>query len=198
MSLKSRYNILQRLNFEALYNTFLGLEGREQTFALIGAGVLVLFLIGLPLSLASGKLSSLENQLEQGREKGRQIAHKLENYKQLQAQLKGLEVKIGGGFDPTLTTTMEQLAEKAGIKERIENIKQRAPTPSDMYDEVSADVRLTRITVPQLVDYLYNIENDPGHFLRIRQIQVKRRYDNKQLMDVSFQVSTYKLQGVGG
>ena len=198
MSLKSRYNILQRLNFEALYNTFLGLEGREQIFALVGAGLVVLILIGLPISLASGKLSSLEDQLEQGREKERQIVHKLDGYKQLQGQLKSLEAKIGGGFDPTLTTTMEQLAEKAGIKERIENIKERAPTPSEMYDEVAADVRLTRITVPQLIDYLYSIENDPSHFLRIRQIQIKRRYDNKQLMDVSFKVSTYKLQGAGG
>lgn len=197
MSLKSRYNILQRLNFEALYNTFLGLEGREQMFALAGVGFVALFLIGLPISLASSKLSSLEDQLEQGREKERQIVHKLDGYRQLQEQLKNLETKIGGGFDPTLTTTMEQLAEKAGIKERIENIKERAPTPSEMYDEVAADVRLTRITVPQLVDYLYSIENDPVHFLRIRQIQVKRRYDNKQLMDVSFQVSTYKLQGGG-
>ncbi len=196
MRLKARYNFLQQLNFEALYNTFLGLESREQIFALIGAGVFFLFLIGLPFSLASSKLSGLEDQLEQGQEKQRQIVHTLDGYKQLQAQLKSLETRVGGGFDETITTTMEQLAEKAGIKERIENIKARAPTPSEMYDEVSTDVRLTKITVPQLIDYLYQIENHPSLFLRIRQIQVKRRYDNRQLLDVNFQVSTYKLQGV--
>lgn len=197
MSLKARYNFLQRLNFESLYNTFLGLESREQIFALVGVGVFFLFLIGLPLSIASSKLSGLEDQLEQGREKERQIVHKLDGYRELQGQLKTLETRISGGFDPTITTTMEQLADKSGIKERIENIKEKATTPSELYDEVSADVRLNKVTVPQLVDYLYNIENNPKLFLRIQQIQIKRRYDNKQLLDVSFQVSTYKLQGSG-
>ena len=62
MGLKSRS--LNRLNLEALYNTFLGLTPREQTFALIGAGVALLIVVGLPVSLASSKLSSLEEAIE--------------------------------------------------------------------------------------------------------------------------------------
>lgn len=198
MSIKSRYSFLQRFDLEALYNTFLGLESREQIFALVGVGILVLLVLGLPISLASGKLGSLENQINQGQEKQRQILHELDRYRQLQSELKGIETQISKGFDATITTTMETLADKSGIKERIENIKERPATPSDLYDEVSADVRLTRVTVPQLVDYLYSIEHHPNLFLKIKQIQIKRRYDNRQLMDANFQVSTYRLQGVGG
>ena len=93
---------------------------------------------------------------------------------------------------------MESLAEKSGIKDRIENIKERAATPSELFDEVAVDVRITKVTVPQLVDFLYNIEQHPQLFLKVKQIQVKRRYDNRQLLDVSFQASTYRLQGTGG
>ena len=187
----------RRLNFEALYNTFLGLQPREQMVALIGTGVAVLIILGLPLSLASSKLGSLETQITQGRDKERQIVRELERYQQLQQQLKGAESQISKGFDSTITTTMETLADKSGIKDRIENIKERGSTPSELFDEVSVDVRITRVTVPQLIDYLYNIEHHPQLFLKVKQIQIKRRFDNKQLFDVSFQASTYRLQGAG-
>ncbi|OGQ05205.1 MAG: hypothetical protein A2W61_02550 [Deltaproteobacteria bacterium RIFCSPLOWO2_01_44_7] len=198
MALKFKYSILQRFNFEALYNTFLGLQPREQIFALLGAGFVVLFIVGLPFSLASGKLGSLEKEITQGREKQRQILRELERYQQLKKELETVESKISGGFDATITTTMESLAEKSGIKDRIENIKERAATPSELFDEVAVDVRITKVTVPQLVDFLYNIEQHPQLFLKVKQIQVKRRYDNRQLLDVSFQASTYRLQGTGG
>lgn len=197
MTLKSRYSFLQRLNFETLYNTFLGLQPREQIYALIGAGAAVLLMLGLPLSLASGKLGSMEEQIAEGRDKERQIMRELERYQRLRQTLRGEESHVSGGFDATITTTMETLAAKSGVKERIENIKERGATPSELFDEVSVDVRLTRVTIPQLIDYLYNIEHHPRLFLRIKQIQIKRRYDNKQLFDVSFQASTYRLQGVG-
>jgi hypothetical protein len=198
MALKSKYSFLKRFDFGTLYNTFLGLQPREQIFALVGAGVLVLVVFGLPFSLASGKLGSLEKQIGQGHDKQRGVLRELERYNQLQQELKGIESQISGGFDATITTTMEQLAEKSGIKDRIDNIKERAATPSELFDELAVDVRLTKVTIPQLVDYLYNIEHHPELFLRIKQIQIKRRYDNKQLMDVTFQASTYRLQGVGG
>src|SRR3989344_1306560 len=122
MALKFKYSILQRFNFEALYNTFLGLQPREQIFALLGAGFVVLFIVGLPFSLASGKLGSLEKEITQGREKQRQILRELERYQQLKKELETVESKISGGFDATITTTMESLAEKSGIKDRLENI----------------------------------------------------------------------------
>lgn len=198
MALKLKYSFLQRFNFETLYNTFLGLQPREQLFALIGAGVLGLFVIGLPISLATSQLGSLEEEITQGRDKQRQISHELERYRQILDDLKGVESQISGGYDATITTTMETLAEKSGIKDRIENIKEKAQTPSELFDESAADVRITKITVPQLVDYLYNIEHHATLFLKIKNIQIQRRFDNKQLLNVSFQVSTYKLQGTGG
>lgn len=198
MALKFRNSILQRFNFEALYNTFLNLQPREQIFALIGVAALVLLVFGLPISLAGGRLSSLEEQISQGRDKQREIVRRLEQFRRLQQELKNVEGQISAGFDPTITTTMESLAEKSGIKERIENIKERGQTPQELFDEVSADVRLTKLTLPQLVDYLYSIEHHPNLFLKIKNIHIKRRYDNKQLLDVGFQVSTYKLQQAAG
>lgn len=198
MALKSRYAFLKRFHFETLYNTFLGLNPREQLFVLVGLGVLVLLIFGLPLGLASGKLGSLEEQILEGREKQREIIRKIDQYKTSSQKLKELESSIAKGFDATITTTMATLAEKSGIKDRIQNIRDKGATSAELYDKISVEVKITKVTIPQLIDYLYQMEQHPELFLRIDQIQIKRRFDNKQLMDVNLEVSTYRLQQVGG
>ncbi len=198
MALKLHASFLKRFNVETLYNTFLGLNPREQIFALVGLGVAVLILFGLPLGLASSKLSGLEEAIVQGREKQREIARQLDQYQQLSQRLKSLESKISKGFDSTITTTLATLAEKSGIKDRIQNIRDKGATSSELFDKISVEVKLAKVTVSQLMDYLYNIEQHPELFLRLDQIRMKRRFDNKQLMDVTFEVSTYRLQQVGG
>lgn len=197
MALKSRYSFLKRFNFEMLYNTFLGLSPREQMFALIGAALVVLLIFGMPLLLAASKLSSLENDIREGREKQREIARMMEQYQTQSQRLKEMEGRIAKGFDATITTTMATLAEKAGIKDRIENIRDRGGTSAELFDQVSVEVKLAKVTVPQLLDYLYRIEQNPDLFLRIGQISVKRRFDNKQLLDVVLEASTYRLQTGG-
>ena len=196
--MKSRYSFFKRFNVETLYNTFLGLNPREQMFALIGAGVAVLLLIGLPLSLASAKLGSLEEQIQEGNEKRLEIARRLEQYQQLRKKLDLLESQLEQGFDATVSTTLTSLAGQAGLGDRIQNIRERGATPSELFDEISVEVTLTKVTLPQLTDYLYKIEKDPKRVLRITEMRFKRRFDNRRLFDVQFQVSTYRLQQVAG
>lgn len=198
MTRPSRYSFLRRFNFETMYNTFLGLAPREQLFALIGLGILILFLVGLPLSLASSKLTSLETELEQGHEKQRELGRRLEQYRQLSQKLKAIEAGLEKGFDATISTTLTNLAGEAGMKDRIQNVRERGATPAELFDEITVEVQLAKVTVPQLIDFLYKIEKNPNLLLRIKQMRIKRRFDNKQLLDVQFQASTYRLQQVGG
>lgn len=196
--MKSRYSFFKRFNVEALYNTFLGLNPREQMITLIGAGVALLLIIGLPLSLASGKLASLEGQIREGNEKRLEISRRLEGYQQLKKKLTQLETELEQGFEATVSSTLTSLAGQSGIEDRIQNIRERGATPSELFDEISVEVTLTKVTLPQLIDYLYKIEKDPKRILRIKEMRVKRRFDNKGLFDVQCQVSTYRLQQVGG
>lgn len=196
--MKSRYPFFKRFNFETLYNTFLGLNPREQMFALIGTGVALLLIVGLPLSLASSKLASLEGQIREGNEKQMEIVRRMEQYQQLMKKLGELESQVEQGFDATVSTSMTSLAAEAGIEDRIQNIRERGATPSELFDEISVEVNLTKVTLPQLTDYLYKIEKHPKLLLRVTEMRIKRRFDNKHLFDVQFQVSTYRLQQVAG
>ncbi|MBI4124940.1 MAG: hypothetical protein HY609_07070 [Deltaproteobacteria bacterium] len=196
--MKARYSFLKRFNFDTLYNTFLGLNPREQIFALIGAGAALLLVVGLPLLLASSKLSGLEEQIREGNEKRMEIGRRMEQYQQLRKKLGEMESRVEQGFDATVSSSLTGLATEAGLGERIQNIRERGATPSELFDEISVEVKLTKVTLPQLIDYLYKIEKDPKRILRVTEMRIKRRFDDKRLFDVEFQASTYRLQQAGG
>jgi hypothetical protein len=194
MGIKSKYSILERINVENLYNTFLGMTPREQTIAVVMAvGVLVLFII-MPVSLASGRLSNMEKMIKVSHSKMDQIMVQIDDFNKIKANLDRIESGLKGGFDRTVSTTLESLAQESGIGDNIQSLKEKPIIPTDLYDELSVDVSLSKITLDQVVGYLYKIEQNKQKVLRVKRLQLKPRYDNKRLFDVSFQVSTYRLQ----
>lgn len=197
MFLKGKYDLFKRFNFESIYNTFLGLQPKEQIVALIVSGVVLATVIILPISLASSKISGLEKDIATGRDKINDVAREIEDFNKAKTELSSVEGQLKSGFDTSIATTIENIGTQSGVKENVDSIKERPTVPSEIYDEATVDVRMSKITLSQLVDFLYKIESEKNRILRIKQLQVKPRYDNKKLLDVSFQVSTFKLSGEG-
>ncbi|PIR18427.1 MAG: hypothetical protein COV46_00040 [Deltaproteobacteria bacterium CG11_big_fil_rev_8_21_14_0_20_49_13] len=198
MSLKSRYAIFERLNPEALFNTFLGMQPREQIIAMVATGIMLIIVIVMPISLAGGKISMMENEISTGREKINDVMREIADYNREKVKLSAIESQMKSGFDTSISTTLENIASQTGVKENVDSLKERPLIPSEIYDESSVDVRVSKLTIAQLIDYLYKIESERTRVLRIKQLHAKPRYDNKKLMDASFTVSTFKLSGEGG
>lgn len=196
--MKSRFAIFERFSFEGLYNIFLGLPPRNQLVVLIVVGVIFLLVVILPVSLASGKLSQMEKRISEGREEAQEIVRELDSFNQVRSRLGGIESVLRGGADVSLSTAIESLAAQVGIKDSISSIKERAVVPSALFDELGADVTVGKITLDQMVDFLTKVEQNSSRVMRVRQLQIKPRYDNRSLLDVSVQVATYRLSGEGG
>jgi hypothetical protein len=188
----------EKLKPENIYNAYLGMTSREQTFALVGAVVLSILIIVLPISVASSRITKLQREVGQGSRQLKDIMHAIEAYEAENAKLDGLLQFLSGGFDSSVSTTLETLAEKEGVKDKIDSLKERASAPSEIFDESSVDVRLKKTSLEQLINYLYAIENQQGKVLRLKKLSMKTRFDKKQDLDVSFTVSTYRLlEGAG-
>jgi general secretion pathway protein M len=198
MSLKSKYAVLERFNVETLYNTFLGLQPREQIMAMVVTGIVLILVIIMPISLANSRISKLEKDISTSREQINDVAREIGDYNSEKSRLNAVESQLRSGFDTSISTTIESLASQSGIKENVESLKEKPLAPSDIFDEASVDVKIARITLEQLVDFLYKVEGEKGRVLRVKQLQTKPRYDNRKLLDASFQVSTFKLSGEGG
>ncbi len=189
---------LKQLKIENLYNAYFGMGPREQTFALVGAAVVVILVVVLPIYIASSRIGKLERELDQGKSQFRDVMRAIDEYNGRQAELSGLQQSLAGGYDASISTTIESIAEKNDMKDQIDSLKAKATAPSDLFEESAVDVRLRRVELKSLVDFLYAIENDPDKMLRIKSLNIKPRFDNKKQMDVSLTISTYRfLEGVG-
>lgn len=194
MLFKNKYSILEKLNINGIYNSFLSLPPQQQTLAMIAAVVVVVMIVLLPISLTSSRINKMAKQLNTSEQEMGNIVAEIEQYNASRAKLKEMEDSLKAGYDTSLSTTIESMASKTGIKENIESIKERPVVPSELFDESIVEVRLLKVTLPQLIDFLYSIEYDRTKVLRVRELRIKSRFDNKQLFDVTFLVSTYKLQ----
>lgn len=189
---------IEKLKVENLYAVYLGMNPREQTISLVAAAITLLLVLILPVMVASTRISRLETDVSQGRDGLRQIMRAIEGYDKKSMELKQLQKSIGGGFDSSISTTLESIAENIGIKDQIDSLKEKSAAPSDVFDESSVDVRLKRVSLKQLIDYLHAIESNQNSLLRLKNLSVKSRFDNKRDMDATFSVSTYRLlEGTG-
>ena len=186
---------LNALKVENLYRAYLNMDSRQQTFMLIGVVLLAIIIISLPLAIARGKLGGMERGIETSKVASRNIVRELDRFQEAKQNLISVESLMNGGYDSAISTTLESLAAKNGIKDKIDSLKERPPVPSELMEEISVDVRLNKVLLTQLVSYLYDIEHEPGKVLRLKTLDLKPRFDNKQELNVNFQVSTYRLIG---
>ncbi len=189
---------LKQLKLENVYNVYFGMSPREQTFALIGAAIVIVLVVVLPVFVASSRIGRLEKDLDQGRRQFRDVVRAIDSYNETRTELARLQQTLAGGFDSSISTTIESIAEKNNMKDQIDSLKAKATAPSDLFEESAVDVRLRKVELKPLIDFLYAIENDPDKMLRIKTLNLKPRYDNKKQLDVTFTVSTYRfLEGAG-
>lgn len=198
MALKLGPLNLKQLKIESLYNAYFGMGPREQTFALVGAAIVVVLIIVLPIFVATSRINRLEKDLTEGKRQFRDVMQAIDSYNAKKTELSVLQQTLSGGYDSSISTTIESIADKNGMKDQIDSLKAKATAPSDLIEESAVDVRLRRVELKPLIDFLYAIENDPDKMLRVKSLNIKPRFDNKKQLDVSLTVSTYRfLEGAG-
>ncbi|MFH1831028.1 MAG: hypothetical protein ABH871_09710 [Pseudomonadota bacterium] len=183
---------LKQLKLENIYNAYFGMSPREQTFALVGAVVVLVLVVVLPVVVASSRISRLEEDVVQGKRQFRDVMRAIESYNGRKTELSRLQQTLAGGYDSSLSTTIESLAEKNNMKDQIDSLKAKVTAPSDLFEESAVDVRLRHVELKPLIDFMYAIENDPEKALRIKTLSIKPRFDEKKL-DITLTVSTFRF-----
>jgi general secretion pathway protein M len=69
-------------------------------------------------------------------------------------------------------------------------MKPTVSTPSEAYDEEAVEIKMEGVTLEQLIQYLYQVENSP-QFMKIKRLHVAPRRDNRQILSAIFRVSTF-------
>jgi type II secretion system (T2SS) protein M len=198
MAKSGKYSFKERLNIEELYNTFLGLAPREQLMAAGGVFLVLLFIIVLPITCASSRLGKLEKQIDSHEKDVAKVVAKISEYKAEQASLSKIQAKIKPKSQVQLTTRLESLATQGGFGSNIDSLKEMPGTPGEDFEELVVSVRMSRLNLSQIIEFLYNIENQSDLSLNVKRLELKPRYDNRQQFDANFDVGTLVSSEGGG
>jgi hypothetical protein len=155
----------------------------------LGAMILAYTLIMTPYM---EKMRVLDRRISQKTVELKEISALSREYLEIKArmeELKGKARRRGKGF--SLFSHLESLAGKTRIKGNIASMKPQSSPVGEQYKESSVEVKLESITTKQLVDYLFNIEDNEA-FIRIKRLHLKKRHDNPKYLDATFLVSTYE------
>ena len=181
----------QRLRSQAL-RALEGRSARERWF-LVGAGAIAATLtvqiaIVSPLQESTKRANARAEALETGLQRASRLEPEIRRLKQ---EIGVVEQRIQTGAQTNLLQLLEQLADSAHMRDRLESIKPKRASGNDQYPEARAEVQLRGATLPQLVQFLYRIET-ADLYLIVRSLSVKTRNDDTQLLDVSFSVSSFQ------
>ncbi len=153
-------------------------------FGLIGAYLIVDYGIGKG---GSGAVDTKEKEL-------RDIIQLYRTFQQTKADFSDAEKAMKRSGDFELLSELETLADRAKVKGLIASMDKKKQPKNPYYNEEAVEVKLDRVTIVQLMDYLYELEYSPK-VLRVKELHVEVRFDNKDQMNVRILASKYSPKG---
>ncbi|RMF86667.1 MAG: hypothetical protein D6736_14580 [Nitrospinota bacterium] len=167
----------------------------REKMMVIGGGIVILALLFYLFVLAPAmERMQVLDRLIQAAEQELQEMKMLQNtYRAQQQVLNDINARLSKRQKNfAIFSFLEDLARRSGLKNNIVYMKPSVTTPSEFYRESSVELKVEGVTLKQLIQYLYQIESSP-HLLKIRRLHIKPRSSNRNLLDVTFQVSTFYL-----
>lgn len=191
MALKTKYSPLQHFSLDNLFTAFGELSPRNKILSLGVVGLVAVLILFLPISLISRKVASLKKEIASSQKAYAQVVDKIADYERARAEISELEKRFGGGGG-SLSTRVETVAKQSGIT--VDQVREKPPQETDFLEINGIEVKLSGVSISQLMEFLYNLEHDKTSPMSLRRIQVKPKFSNRQLLDVSCEVATVVLK----
>ena len=164
---------------------------REKRVLLAGGLVLLLLIVYFNVEGVMERYSGMETKIEGEKLKLQKISALRVRYQQTQQQLQGVKASLDKrrkGF--SLLSFIEDLAKKENIRENISSVKPKKIPLGEEFVENMVEIKMDDISLAKLVDFIFKIESS-GHLLKVKRIRIKTRYDDRDLLHVTLQVTTF-------
>ena len=90
-----------------------------------------------------------------------------------------------------LLSYLEKRATDAGVKGNIRSMNLLPPVSTGAYEETTVEMKLDKLTMKQLTDFLYQAEL-PEEMIRIRRISIVKMKESPEYLSALIQVFTYQ------
>ncbi|MDT8420885.1 MAG: type II secretion system protein GspM [Desulfuromonadales bacterium] len=156
---------------------------REQLMVLAAMVTVVLVAIWLgvvePYRSALAKLDSQISTRESS----------LDEVKKLQQDILRLQQQLAGTsgrkeMDGPLFSHVERMTDQVGVRVNLLSMRPQPTTQQGEYRQQLVELKLEKLTIPQLVRFLYAIEYS-GQGTQVKSLRIKRRFDDHSSLDVN-------------
>jgi hypothetical protein len=133
----------------------------------------------------------LEKDLSVIQAKYRELSTLSTEYKPIRERVDAIEQKKSLTKVAGITEAINDIASEAGIKGKIKSIKGTgAGMTLDGLSEDSAEIRMEKLTMAEVIHLFYKIENAPM-ILAIKNVQIKKSFENPELLDIITTISLF-------
>jgi Tfp pilus assembly protein PilO len=174
-----------------IIDTIKGLSLRERVIVAAGAifviGLLFYFIVLSPTQERSKLLRRLITQKEQDY---RQLCILRDDYLRLKASEDDIVTRIAAARNVSPLSYLEQLAQKAGLREQLELMKPLPSISTPRYTITPVQVSVRGAGVHEVLTYLYQIENAPVPF-HIKRLRIKPTPRTSGRLDATLEIMTF-------
>ena len=176
-------------------NFFRNLQQREKLFVIGAGALLVLFLIfKLTIDPMLKRSADLDRQIVTARRQLDEVRTLQQDYQRQKSVVDSINSQLKNQPNFAIISRLDELAGQTGIRSKIGYMKPTVSPQNEVYNEDSVEVKMDGVTLEQLVQYLHQIENSP-QLLKIKRLEMKPHFDNRQILSATFRVSAFTLKG---
>lgn len=174
-----------------IFTTILRRYRQEPVFrrkSLIVMALAVLYILLLPNFLwersAEGELSALRKKYDE-------FSILAGEYRSLKEKISAIERKKALTKTTNIAQVINDISQSLGMAGKVKSIKGTGTrkTPNQLNEE-TAEIRIEKLTINEMVQLIYKIENAPM-ILAMKTIVIKKAFENKDLLDVTMTVSLF-------
>lgn len=180
-----------RAKLSQVASAFERLSGREQIMVLFMIIALIGMVVGFGGYFVNKDLTLKRKRIAAKTEKLEEIAALRQDYQRRLDEQKRLADEVRGNQGTRILSYLEGLSKKANLELQNASERQGEPTGSDLVKEEAAEVMVKNVTLDRLYEFLRQIEQG-NRLVKVRRLKIKTRFDNKEMLDASITVGTFK------
>jgi len=155
------------------------------------SAVLISFLILAALGVKM--LLSQTRELHQLQEQRKEIAVLRDEFLLLQQKIQTVENRKNLTNVQGVLQAVDEVFSSVGMKEKVKTVKSTGKRETKDGIEEEADVSVEKVTMNEMVNILYRIDNAPM-ILTVKKVTVKQSFENPELLNITLMLSFLKTK----
>jgi hypothetical protein len=174
------------------------LSPRERVLVGGAAAVTVLLLLWLVATMVGDRRQTLQAQITSSERDLKEMVSLRDRYLRLRTERDAVQRRLAsGGTDFSLFSHLEGVSREALAPDRVAAMNPSTRTVSDELQEEDVEMRLSGVSLRDMVGLLYRVEKSDTPLL-VSRLQMKKRYDQPYVFDATLVVGHLHPAAPGG